>query len=73
MTTNQKETTANRAIVTTPADREILIEREFDAPRERVFAAFTNPGLIPRMVGPTEHDHDRGPHGGQGRRRLALH
>lgn len=52
MTSNQKETTtANRAIVTTPADREILIEREFDAPRERVFAAFTDPGLIPEWWG----------------------
>jgi uncharacterized protein YndB with AHSA1/START domain len=51
MSTNEKETTASRAIVTTPADREILIEREFDAPRERVFAAFTDPRLIPEWWG----------------------
>ncbi len=35
------------ATVTTPTDREIHIERIFDAPRDRVFAAFTDPKLIP--------------------------
>jgi uncharacterized protein YndB with AHSA1/START domain len=38
--------------VTTPADREIVSERVFDAPRERVFAAYTDPQLIPRWWGP---------------------
>lgn len=33
--------------VTTPSDREIHIERIFEAPRDRVFAVFTDPGLIP--------------------------
>jgi uncharacterized protein YndB with AHSA1/START domain len=42
----------NAAIVTTPADREIKIEREFDAPRDVVFAAFINPDLIPEWWGP---------------------
>jgi uncharacterized protein YndB with AHSA1/START domain len=51
MTTNPKETTANCAIVTTPGDREILIDREFAAPRERVFAAFTDHRLIPEWWG----------------------
>jgi uncharacterized protein YndB with AHSA1/START domain len=41
-----------RAIVTTPTDREIRIERIFDAPRERVFALWTDPGLIPEWWGP---------------------
>jgi uncharacterized protein YndB with AHSA1/START domain len=40
------------ATVTTPTDREIRIVREFDAPRERVFAAFTDPALIPDWWGP---------------------
>ncbi len=38
--------------VTTPTDREIVSERVFDAPRERVFAAYTDPELIPRWWGP---------------------
>jgi uncharacterized protein YndB with AHSA1/START domain len=42
------------ATVTTPADREIHVERIFDAPRDRVFAAFTDPELIPQWWGP--HD-----------------
>jgi uncharacterized protein YndB with AHSA1/START domain len=42
------------AVVTTPADREIHIERIFDAPRDRVFAAFTDPELIPQWWGPHE-------------------
>jgi uncharacterized protein YndB with AHSA1/START domain len=40
------------ATVTTPTDREIHIERIFDAPRDKVFAAFTNPELIPEWWGP---------------------
>jgi uncharacterized protein YndB with AHSA1/START domain len=42
------------ATVTTPADREIHIERVLDAPRERVFAAFTDPQLIPEWWGPRD-------------------
>jgi len=34
------------AKVTTPSDREIRVERIFDAPRERVFAAYTDPDLV---------------------------
>jgi uncharacterized protein YndB with AHSA1/START domain len=37
---------------TTPTEREIVSERVFDAPREAVFAAFTDPGLIPKWWGP---------------------
>jgi len=40
------------ATVTTPTDREIHIERVFDAPRDRVFAAYTDPALIPEWWGP---------------------
>ena len=38
--------------VSTPSDREIVMEREFAATRERVFAAYTDPELIPRWWGP---------------------
>lgn len=44
--------TPNKAAVDPVGEREIHIEREFDAPRERVFAIFTNPELIPRWWGP---------------------
>lgn len=40
--------------VTTPGDREIRIERFFAAPRARVFAAMTDPRLIPEWWGPRE-------------------
>jgi uncharacterized protein YndB with AHSA1/START domain len=40
------------ATVTKPSDREIRSERVFDAPRDRVFAAFTDPRLIPEWWGP---------------------
>jgi uncharacterized protein YndB with AHSA1/START domain len=42
------------ATVTTPTDREIHIERVFDAPRDRVFAAYTDPELIPHWWGPRD-------------------
>jgi uncharacterized protein YndB with AHSA1/START domain len=37
--------------VTTPNDLEIRLERVFDAPRERVFAIWTDPELIPKWWG----------------------
>jgi uncharacterized protein YndB with AHSA1/START domain len=40
------------ATVSTPTDREIHIERIFDAPRDRVFAVYTDPKLIPEWWGP---------------------
>jgi len=48
MTNDEQQTT----VVTTPSDREIVSERVFDAPRERVFAAYTDPELIPQWWGP---------------------
>ncbi len=47
--TNQSAVTAT---VTTPTEREIHIERTFDAPRDRVFAVYTDPALIPEWWGP---------------------
>lgn len=50
--------TANKTAgttVTLPSDLEILITREFDAPRDVVFKAMTNPDLIPRWWGPRKY------------------
>jgi uncharacterized protein YndB with AHSA1/START domain len=51
MTHSQQAPTAT---VTTPADREIQIERVFDAPRDRVFAVYTDPQLIHEWWGPRD-------------------
>ncbi len=41
----------NKTTVTTPMDREIRIERVFEAPRERVWRAFTDPKLVAQWWG----------------------
>ncbi len=38
--------------VTLPSDLEILVTREFDAPRDVVYKAMTDPKLIPQWWGP---------------------
>ena len=38
--------------VTTPTDREIVLTRVFDAPRNLVFDAFSKPELLKRWFGP---------------------
>jgi uncharacterized protein YndB with AHSA1/START domain len=43
--------TTNETSLTTPGEREIVTERVFEAPRERVWAAFTDPALIARWWG----------------------
>lgn len=59
MTTQRSEATAQGAAMhsTTPevsstADREIVITRVFNAPRERVFKAWTDPKHVDRWWGP---------------------
>src|SRR5689334_13423692 len=47
MTAQQKA----RATLSTPGKREIVTERVFAAPRGRVWAAFTDPELIPHWWG----------------------
>jgi uncharacterized protein YndB with AHSA1/START domain len=42
---------ATQTRLTTPSDREIRIERVFDAPRDRVWRAFTSPTLLARWWG----------------------
>lgn len=41
-------TSSGKAVVTLPADTQILITREFDAPKHLVYKAWTTPALIKR-------------------------
>jgi uncharacterized protein YndB with AHSA1/START domain len=41
--------------VETVGERAIRIERVFEAPRDRVFAVYTDPELIPRWWGPRQY------------------
>jgi uncharacterized protein YndB with AHSA1/START domain len=41
-------TSSKRARLTLPTDEQILIEREFDAPKDLVYRAFTTPELVKR-------------------------
>jgi uncharacterized protein YndB with AHSA1/START domain len=50
-TTQSSTRSAPKAKVTTPSDREIHIERVFDAPRDRVWAAMTDPALVAQWWG----------------------
>lgn len=50
MSNGQQQTQS--ATITTPTDREIHIERVFDAPRDQVFAVFVDPELVPEWWGP---------------------
>ncbi|MCW3120194.1 MAG: ATPase, partial [Chitinophagaceae bacterium] len=47
-TKNQTKITAE------PGKQEVLITREFEAPRDLVFKAFTDPKLIVKWLGPRE-------------------
>lgn len=42
----------HKLIVTLPSDTEIKQERMFDAPRELVFRAYTDPEIVPQWWGP---------------------
>lgn len=44
--------TKTMKLIAEPGKQEMLITREFDAPRELVFKAFTDPTLIPQWWGP---------------------
>jgi len=45
-------TSTATATVTTPSEREIHVVRDFDAPRDRVFALYIDPQYIPEWWGP---------------------
>ena len=42
----------SNAVVTEPSERELTIERIFDAPRELVFKCWTKPEHLARWIGP---------------------
>jgi len=44
-------TATRRSIISKPSDREIRLERTFDAPRDRVWQAFTDPTLVAQWWG----------------------
>jgi len=44
----------HKTSITTPSDTEIRIERTFDAPRQVVWDAYTDPELLPEWLGPRE-------------------
>src|SRR5436309_2847522 len=44
----------HKTSITTPSDTEIRIERTFDAPRQLVWEAYTDPELLPEWLGPRE-------------------
>lgn len=47
--------TLHRTSITTPSDTEIRIERTFDAPRELVWEAYTDPETLGAWLGPHGH------------------
>ena len=54
-TKNQTMATKNQTKVTAePGKQELFITREFEAPRELVFNAFTDPALMVRWLGPCD-------------------
>src|ERR1035437_2937583 len=54
-TMNRKETTMNKTTITAePGMPQITITREFDAPRELAFRAYTDPQLLVQWLGPRD-------------------
>jgi len=51
MTTLTEHEPMTKATITTPGDREIRIERIFNAPRDRVWKAMTDPKLVAQWWG----------------------
>jgi uncharacterized protein YndB with AHSA1/START domain len=46
---------AETKIIAEPGVPQILVEREFDAPRDLLFRAFTDPELVPQWLGPRQY------------------
>jgi len=49
-----EQESAGKAALSLVGDRELHVERTFEATRERVFAAYTDPELVPQWWGPRE-------------------
>ena len=47
-----RQAIATDTVVTMPSEHQIVTERVLDAPREWVFATFSDPDLIPEWWGP---------------------
>lgn len=48
---------ANQTKVTaSPGGREVIIEREFDAPRDKVWKAWSDPDLLKQWLGPRKYE-----------------
>jgi uncharacterized protein YndB with AHSA1/START domain len=54
MTPTTKPAAGARAVITTPSEREIRVERTFRASRERVWRALTDPALVAQWWGPND-------------------
>jgi uncharacterized protein YndB with AHSA1/START domain len=52
MNMQDKKTATGAAMFSVPSDREVIITRIFEAPRELIFKAYTDPVLIPKWWGP---------------------
>src|SRR5437899_12639051 len=50
------QSTAKPASITTPNDTAIRIERTFEAPRDVVFRAYTDPQRLSQWMGPRQHN-----------------
>lgn len=47
------DSTSDTTLTAEPDEQEIVVTRVFDAPRERVYEAYTDPSLIPEWWGPS--------------------
>jgi uncharacterized protein YndB with AHSA1/START domain len=48
---------ANRTkISASPGGREVIVEREFDAPREKVWKTWSEPDLVKKWLGPRKYE-----------------
>jgi uncharacterized protein YndB with AHSA1/START domain len=51
--TSQRQKARAKSVVTLPNDRDVVVVREFNAPRDLVFDAWTKPALVQRwLLGP---------------------
>jgi uncharacterized protein YndB with AHSA1/START domain len=54
MSTTARQSAHQTRIEADPSLPTIRITRDFDAPRDRVFRAFTDPDMVPQWVGPAD-------------------
>ncbi|MBB6173120.1 uncharacterized protein YndB with AHSA1/START domain [Nocardiopsis mwathae] len=53
--TDKPDPTDRTELIVEPGRHDIVVTRVFDAPREVVYAAFTDPELVPKWWGPYDH------------------